>query len=429
MKKLVMQVLLATSMVLALSAAAIAGSSSFAANTYTPSGTSISNSASCTYKDSNNTVQTPVTSNTVTTTVTQIYGVVITPATDAKIGTDGQTVYYTVTVNNNGNGDDTFNLISTKTGGTWTSASAVTFYSDAGQTIPITVTGTIHQNQSQVVYMSVTVPAGQVDLSTNTTTATATSVGDNTKSDTDACTTTVNSDVFTASTKTSSTANPQIGVPFTYTITVKNTGTIAATANEVITDVIGSGATANLTYVPGTITVGGSAVADSAVEGSTTAWNSGTKTITISYPALAAGASVVITFQATVNSGATGTITNTATITYDNGSYSPANAVTPASGPTLGLVKTVDKATAAPGAVLTYDITATNSGGSPATNVAISDVVPNHTTYLGNIKTGPTGSLSNGGGSYNSGTSTVSSNAVTIQPGQTWVLEFQVTVQ
>lgn len=93
-----------------------------------------------------------------------------------------------------------------------------------------------------------------------------------------------------------------------------------------------------------------------------------------------------------------------------------------------------------PGSVLTYQVTATNSGAGNATTVVITDLVPNHTTYkTGTIKTGSsTGSLTartdatdGDGGRFDSGANAVivgGSGNLTIGPAGTWVLEFQVTV-
>ncbi|HOD29046.1 MAG TPA: isopeptide-forming domain-containing fimbrial protein [Syntrophales bacterium] len=93
-----------------------------------------------------------------------------------------------------------------------------------------------------------------------------------------------------------------------------------------------------------------------------------------------------------------------------------------------------------PGSVLTYQVTATNSGAGNATTVVITDLVPTHTTYkAGTIKTGSsTGSLTartdatdGDGGRFDSGANAVivgGSGNLTIGPAGTWVLEFQVTV-
>ncbi len=420
---------------LAAASAAMAGQSSFTNNTYTPAGTAITNTATVSFSNANGVAQTPVNSNTVTTTVTPIYGVVVTPGTDAKSGADGTTVIYTVTVYNNGNGPDSFTLSSNNTNTTNWTPSSVQFSTQSngsGATNTLT-TGTIAQNGSTVVYMVVTIPANAPAGTTEATNAVATSTSDNTKSDSDGCTTTANTDNLSTSTKTASTATPTIGVPFTYTITVPNTGNLAAN-NVIITDAIPAG----LTYVAGTIQLNGTGVPDATSEtayggGSTTAYNSGK--VTIDVGTLNPSATDTLTFQVTANSGTQGSpITNTANITFDtSGTATPSVNVTPALvAPALSLNKTVDKATAAPGATLTYTITATNSAAAgPATSVVISDPLPANTTYVsGSAQAGASsGSLSTSNASYNSGTTTVSTNPVTIAPGSTWILQFQAQIK
>ncbi len=55
----------------------------------TPAGTAITNKATATYTDANNNVYTPVESNTVTVTVSQVAGVTTTPATSTQNGSPG----------------------------------------------------------------------------------------------------------------------------------------------------------------------------------------------------------------------------------------------------------------------------------------------------------------------------------------------------
>ncbi len=433
MKRLLMQVLLTVSITLLAASAAMAGQSSFTNNTFTPSGTTISNQATVNYNNANGAAQTAVNSNTVTTTVTQIYGVVVTPGTDAKSGADGTSVIYTVTVYNNGNGNDSFTLSSANTSG-WAPSSVQfsTQSNGSGATNTLTV-GPIGQNASTVAYMVVTIPSGTTAGSTAVTTATATSVGDGTKSDTDIATTTANTDNLSTSSKTSSTASPTIGVPFTYTITVPNTGNVAA-SSVIITDSIPAG----LTYVAGTIQLNGTGVPDATSEtayggGSTTAYSSGK--VTIDVGTVNASATDTLTFQVTANANTQGSpITNTANITFDtSGTVNPSVNVTPALvAPALSLIKAVNKASAAPGATLTYTITATNSAtAGPASSVVISDPLPANTTYVsGSAEAGASsGSLSAGNASYNGGTTTVSTNPVTIAPGGTWILQFQAQIK
>lgn len=88
-----------------------------------------------------------------------------------------------------------------------------------------------------------------------------------------------------------------------------------------------------------------------------------------------------------------------------------------------------------PGATVEYCITVANAaGGAPASNVAISDVLPSATTYLSSFGIFLNGTVSSGlcnadgtaGGSYASGT--VSGSLSSVAAGDARTLLFRVTV-
>lgn len=93
-----------------------------------------------------------------------------------------------------------------------------------------------------------------------------------------------------------------------------------------------------------------------------------------------------------------------------------------------------------PGSVLSYTLTATNSGAGNASRVVITDLVPQYTTFkTGSIKTGAAVStltsrsdaVDGDGAEFNAGTSTVvtpDGGTLTLGPAGTWVIQFQVTV-
>lgn len=93
-----------------------------------------------------------------------------------------------------------------------------------------------------------------------------------------------------------------------------------------------------------------------------------------------------------------------------------------------------------PGSVITYQVTTTNSGNGTATALAITDLIPAHTTYVaGSIKTGATTSsltlrtdaTDGDGGGYDSGSNAVivgGSGNLNLGATGTWVVEFKVTV-
>jgi uncharacterized repeat protein (TIGR01451 family) len=93
-----------------------------------------------------------------------------------------------------------------------------------------------------------------------------------------------------------------------------------------------------------------------------------------------------------------------------------------------------------PGSVITYQVTATNSGNGNATSVVFTDIIPAHTTYVtSSIRTGVTaGSLTTrtdtadgDGGEFNTGSNAIvvpDGSTLTLGPAGTWVFEFKVTV-
>jgi len=120
-------------------------------------------------------------------------------------------------------------------------------------------------------------------------------------------------------------------------------------------------------------------------------------------PTLPAGGSVTFTVNATVASGATGTITNTANIAAPAGVIDPNPANNNATDSdivaavaNLALAKTTGGATYNPGDVATYSITLTNSGPSNANNVTITDNLPSGVTLTANVTCAATGAATCG---------------------------------
>jgi uncharacterized repeat protein (TIGR01451 family) len=166
----------------------------------------------------------------------------------------------------------------------------------------------------------------------------------------------------------------------------------------------------------------------------------------------------VTTIAAGKANGTTDTLTITGSSVYDATKTSSLNWTTTVIAPVLSVAKALTKVTTnsvdctptdtstgagctyVPGSVITYTMTATNSGSGNATLLIISDIVPANTTFVsGSIQTGQTiGSLTartdandGDGGSYESVTKTISAgngSGISIGPGSTWVLQFQVTI-
>ncbi|WP_166654372.1 beta strand repeat-containing protein, partial [Tahibacter aquaticus] len=153
------------------------------------------------------------------------------------------------------------------------------------------------------------------------------------------------------------------GGSVTYTITASNPSAVAATG-ATVADTFPAIATCTWTCVG----AGG---------GTCTASGSGTINDTVNLPA---GASTTYTASCAINAAATGTVSNTATVTIA-GDPNPANdsatdtdTLTPSAN--LGITKTDGVTTATPGGSVTYTITASNAGPSNAPGSTVADTFP-----------------------------------------------------
>jgi uncharacterized repeat protein (TIGR01451 family) len=154
-----------------------------------------------------------------------------------------------------------------------------------------------------------------------------------------------------------------------YLITVSNLGPNNATGLA-LTDYLPSGV---------------SYVSSSASQGSYDGRSNGTKIRTIG--SLNNGASATLTIVATVDTGATGTITNVGMITATgqpdpNENNNISSAYITINGTDLGISKSVDKPTPNVGDTVVYTITVTNYGPNPATNVQVTDLLPPELTFV-----------------------------------------------
>ncbi len=106
---------------------------------------------------------------------------------------------------------------------------------------------------------------------------------------------------------------------------------------------------------------------------------------------LTAMTKITFTFQAVVEEALAGgtAITNTAILDSGQGHTLQASAITTVLAPNLtGSTKTVDKAVAPAGDVLTYTISLINSGSIEAPNVNLVDPIPQNTAYVSGSVTG-----------------------------------------
>jgi uncharacterized repeat protein (TIGR01451 family) len=166
----------------------------------------------------------------------------------------------------------------------------------------------------------------------------------------------------------------------TYTLRVTNTGASAVTLTDFVDTPPTSPAAA--TYVSGSSTFNGAAVANPTASGPTLVWSGSF--------AIPANSTRDLVYRMTIPNRA-GTYTNTAVARLDytqvdttaaTGDNSPATASVVRSPPSVALVKSVSPTgTVLAGSDLAYSIAFTNAGGAPASGFSITDPVPANTDF------------------------------------------------
>ena len=278
----------------------------------TRAGTNITNTARVDFRDVNGNALFQL-SNTVSTTVSQVGGVVVDPNNGPVTLDPGDVFYFPHVVTNAGNFDDYINLTALSAGG-W----PVAIYRDvngdglyqpgldiplldsAGDADAIPDSGFLSDSgagSSMRILVAVTVPAGTADGAGDVTTVTGTSVFDPTK--TDIATDTINVTSPNVSVvKSVAPLGPQPpGTVLTYTIVVTNNGSAAANT-VVLTDPI----PANTTYQAASITYNAAPRPDGA-DGDNADYNATNPgQVTVSIGALAAtGGTATVTFRVQIN--------------------------------------------------------------------------------------------------------------------------------
>ena len=169
-------------------------------------------------------------------------------------------------------------------------------------------------------------------------------------------------------TKTTSNVQPNVGETFTYTVSLYNLGTSAAT-NVEVTDTL----PANVTIVSATPSAG--------------AFNTGTKVWSIPSVPTTNGVANPLTLLLTVQATASGASFNTVTITKSdvwdpNDNNNTAKTPTDPQEADLVVSKTVDNPTPNVGDDVTFTITLDNLGPSAAQNVVVTDLLPAGLQYV-----------------------------------------------
>ncbi|MFN7947516.1 MAG: SdrD B-like domain-containing protein [Blastocatellia bacterium] len=318
------------------------------------------------------------------------------PQVDLTItNTDNRTTYapggkqtYTIVVSNNGPGDVTNATVSVPLpaaimSATWTCAitapgsgsvvnacgaasgsgninTTVTLRNGAAATFTLMVMIDPGASGQLVIPATVTAPPGVVETNLNNNSAT------------DIDTPLPETDLAITKTDNQTTYLP--GGSLTYTIVVSNNGPSDVT-NATVSDTI----PATLTSVAWTcaITAPGSG---SVVNACGAASGSGNINTTVT---LRNGAAATFTINASISSGASGNLTNTATVTAPPGvletnlnNNSATDTDTAAPQADLAITKTDNQTTYLPGGSLTYTIVVSNNGPSDVTNATVSDTIP-----------------------------------------------------
>ena len=341
----------------------------------TPAGTAISNYATGEYHDANGNKLPNVTSNTVTTIVTQVAGVDISPeSTSTNIVLYG-TVTATLTLTNTGNGTDSFDLskVSVETGN---GENTVEIYHDAnangvvdaGEEVVSEITDLAADATFDLV-VKITNVNGD-DGSYCTTTITGTSQYDSGVSDASNIVSTISTSVIDV-TMSVDNQNPKPGDIVTYTIYGENNGSSNA-LNLVVTSLIPE----NTTYVPGSMTLMGVLIKTDEADGDSSDYNiTTTGAITTVWGTAHSGNAAFGTYQVQINDNVSlGTIINASCeINYNNILDEPQQ---PISGNVNSAKITVSQLYAIeigankstigdPGDIVYYTTTATNTGNGP----------------------------------------------------------------
>jgi len=296
------------------------------------------------------------------------------PASGSQVNT-GSTITYSLAIQNSGQGNaagvvvtDVLDSKITYVANSCTPAAACT-YNATNRTLTWNI-GAVNAGASVTGTFQATVNAGATGTISNKATISATGV---TPVDSNTVTHTITTPqspalAITKSSSPASGSNVTVGQTITYNLNFSNTGGGNATG-VVITDVLDS----KLTFV-----------ANSCTPAAACAYDAASRTITWTIGNLASGATGTGSFQATVNTGATGNITNSAIIDSTETQPVTSNIVTLIITTPLTITKAASVTQVVPGGSITYTLNYRNTGSTNLTNVAITDVIDSKTTFITN---------------------------------------------
>ena len=167
---------------------------------------------------------------------------------------------------------------------------------------------------------------------------------------------------------------PIAGSTLTYTVTLQNVGA-GISSGTTLVDPIPAGTT----YVAASSTINGTSVSDN---GGAMPFVTATQinSAGLSGGQIAAGASVVLTFQTQINTPAPATVTNTATVDVDGPGVSPGISATASNSPVqadLSVSITDGQFSTTPGAPISYTVTVSNAGPGTVNSLNLNLVIPN----------------------------------------------------
>ncbi|MCI0489543.1 MAG: HYR domain-containing protein [Blastocatellia bacterium] len=290
---------------------------------------------------------------------------------------------------------------------------------------------TVADQETATFIIEVQVGAATPDntIITNTASATSDTQDLNQANNSKTAMTTVVSEADLAVTKTNGVTTEAPGTPTTYTIVVTNNG-----PNQVVGATIADTFPAALTGVTFTSAAMGGATGN-------TASGAGNINDTVNMPV---GSSITYTVMATIDPAATGTLSNTATVTVPAGVSDPVPAnnsatdtdtLTPEGD--LSVTKTNGVTTAVPGTPTTYTIVVSNAGPSAVVGATVTDTFPaalTGVTYTSVAAGGATGNTASGSGNINDtvdmpvGSSITYTVMANIDPAATGTLSNTATV-